>query len=130
MTPELSALTAAAFVHFATIIVAQRVLTRDVGPEGNMGTREGIEDRLSPEAQRLRRASANFVENIGPFIIAIVVLVLAEKTSTLTAILAWVYVAARALYVPAYAQGWVPWRSAIWGVGAFATVVLLILGVV
>lgn len=130
MAPELLALTATAFVHFGTVFVAQRVLTRDAGRRANLGTREGIEDRLSPLAQRLRRASANFTENVGPFIIAVVVLVLAGKTSALTAALAWIYVGARVLYVPAYALGWVPWRSVIWMAGLVATLALLVLGLV
>jgi uncharacterized MAPEG superfamily protein len=36
------------------------------------------------------------------------------------------YLAARILYVPAYAFGWRPWRSAIWGVGFFATLTMLV----
>lgn len=129
MTPELAALTAAAVVHFATIFAAQRALERDVGHDANLGTREGVEDRLSRRTQRLRRASTNFTENLGPFIIAVVVVVLAGKTSALTATLAWVFVAARALYVPAYALGWVPWRSFIWFAGFLATAALLVMGV-
>ena len=34
--------------------------------------------------------------------------------------------AARILYVPAYAFGWNPWRSAIWAVGFLATLTMLI----
>ncbi len=33
---------------------------------------------------------------------------------------------ARVLYVPAYAFGWVPWRSLIWAVGLVATLLLLV----
>ncbi|MGA0540463.1 MAPEG family protein [Neotabrizicola sp. VNH66] len=128
MTPELAALSATALVHFASVMVAQRSLTRDIGRDGNMGTREGMEERLSPVTLRLRRANANFTENIGPFIIAVVVVVLAEKTSALTAALAWAYVVARILYVPAYAFAWVPGRSLIWSAGFFATLALLFLG--
>lgn len=130
MSPELYALSTLALVHFATIFVAQRFLTRDIGVAGNMGTREGLEERLSPLATRLRRASTNFTENLGPFIIAVAVVVLAGKTSTLTATLAWVYVAARVLYVPAYALGWVPGRSLIWMAGFAATLGLLIVGLI
>ncbi len=130
MAPELAALSATALIHFATIFAAQHFLTRDVGRAGNTGTREGIEARLSPLTQRLRRATANFVENIGPFIIAVLVVVAAGKTSAATATLAWAYVAARALYVPAYALGWVPWRSLIWLAGMGATLGLLILGLI
>jgi len=130
MSPELAALSAVALVHFATIFTAQRFLTRDVGKSGNWGTREGLDDRLSPLTLRLRRATANFTENVGPFIIAVLVVVLAGKTSTATAVLAWIFVAARGLYVPAYALAWVPGRSLIWVTGALATLALLILGLV
>ncbi|MDP1577536.1 MAG: MAPEG family protein, partial [Cypionkella sp.] len=34
--------------------------------------------------------------------------------------------AARVLYVPAYAFGLRPWRSAIWAVGFFATLTLIV----
>ena len=36
------------------------------------------------------------------------------------------HLAARVLYIPAYAFGWTPWRSAIWGVGFLATLTMLI----
>lgn len=128
MPTELAALSVLALVHFVTVMVAQRFLTRDIGRDGNMGTREGMEDRLSPVTLRLRRATANFTENLGPFIIAVVVVVMADKTSGLTAALAWGYVAARILYVPAYAQAWVPGRSLIWMAGFLCTLGLLALG--
>lgn len=130
MSPELAALSAVALVHFATIFVAQRFLTRDIGRDGNAGTRENLDDRLSPISLRLRRATANFTENVGPFIIAVLVVVLAGKTSIWTAALAWAYVAARVLYVPAYALAWVPWRSVIWFAGFVATLALLVLGLI
>ena len=130
MTPELAALSALGFLHFVTIFVSQRFLTRDIGRAGNMGTRENLEAQLSPLTLRLRRATANFVENIGPFTLAILVVILADKTSMLTAALAWGFVAARALYVPAYALEWVPGRSLIWLAGTLCTLGLLILGIV
>lgn len=130
MTAELAALSTIGLLHFAGIFIAQRFLTRDIGTDGNMGTRENLDARLSPISLRLRRANANLLENLGPFIIAVLVVVLAGKTSALTAGLAWVFVGARVLYYPAYAFGWVPWRSLIWSVGAVATLALLILGLI
>ncbi|WP_245902560.1 MAPEG family protein [Pararhodobacter marinus] len=130
LTPELAALSALAFVHFATIFIAQRFLTRDIGTEGNTGTRENLDERLSPLTKRLRRATDNFTENVGPFIIAVLVVVLAGKSSTATAVLAWIYVGARVLYVPAYALAWVPWRTLIFGVGMLSTLALLVLGLI
>ena len=44
------------------------------------------------------------------------------------AALAWGYVAARILYVPAYARAWVPGRSLIWMAGFLCTLGLLALG--
>ena len=44
----------------------------------------------------------------------------------LTAVCAWVYLIARALYVPAYALGWSPWRSLIFGAGFLATMVMIL----
>ncbi len=130
MIPELAALTAAALLHYATIFTAQHFLTRDIGAEANMGTREGIETKLSPLTHRLRRATANFTENIAPFIIAIVVVLMTGKASPLTANLAWGWVGLRALYVVAYAQEWVPYRSIIWICSTICTVALLVIGVI
>ncbi|MFT4151832.1 MAG: MAPEG family protein [Paracoccaceae bacterium] len=124
MTPELAALAATAVIQAMMIMVAQRSLTADIGVAGNMGPRDG-DLPLSPKTQRLRRAVANHVENIGLFIIAVVVVTLAQKTSAFTAACAWIFVAARALYLPAYAFGWAPGRSIIWSVGLIATLAML-----
>ena len=75
---------------------------------------------------RLRRAVANHFEALALFTVAVMVVTLSGKASGLTAICAWVYLAARVLYVPAYAFGWSPWRSAIFAVGATATMVMLL----
>ena len=47
-------------------------------------------------------------------------------TAPVTQTAAWVYLGARILYVPAYYLGWRPGRSAIWAVGFFATLTLLL----
>jgi len=48
------------------------------------------------------------------------------QNSSFTAACAWVYLAARILYVPAYAFGWTPGRSLIWAAGFLATVLILV----
>lgn len=126
MTPELLALAATAFIHLVAVGWAQKALESDVGHEGNVGTREGLEDQLSVTTQRLRRALVNHTENIGLFIIAVVLVELTDSNSLFTAICAWVYVAMRALYLPAYAYAWVPWRTRIFGVGFLATFAMII----
>ncbi|TQS71598.1 MAPEG family protein [Rhodobacteraceae bacterium] len=126
MTPELSALAATALIQLAAVFWSQRALQSDIGREGNVGTRENLEDRLSDYTKRLRRALANHTENIGLFIIAVVLVELCDAHSVFTALCAWIFVIARALYLPAYAFGWVPWRSVIFGVGLLATMAMII----
>lgn len=126
MSAELAALAATAFVHLAAVLWSQRQLTADLGVEGNLGTREGADARLSPMAKRLRRALANHTENIGPFIIAVILVELTGAGSGITAFCAWAFVLCRTLYLPAYAFGWVPWRSLIYTVGMIATFTMIL----
>ena len=59
------------------------------------------------------------------FSLAVVVVVMGERSGAVTVACAWVYLVARVLYVPAYAFGWTPWRSVLWGVGFLATMVMI-----
>ena len=68
----------------------------------------------------------NHFEALTLFTIAVVVTTLSGSASAFTAACAWVYLGARILYVPAYAYGWAPWRSAIFGVGLIATLLMLL----
>jgi uncharacterized MAPEG superfamily protein len=60
------------------------------------------------------------------FTLAVVVVTLSGQSSAFTAACAWTYLAARILYIPAYAFGLTPWRSWIWLVGFLATVAMLL----
>ncbi len=75
---------------------------------------------------RLKRALDNHFEGLIMFMIAVLVVVLGNASTTLTEICAWVYLGARVLYVPAYASGVFLVRSLIWGVGFIATAIMLI----
>ena len=55
----------------------------------------------------------------------VALVVWADASSPLTAACAWTYLAARVLYIPAYAFGWVPWRSVLWAIGLLSTVILI-----
>lgn len=125
MTPELAALAATAFIHLAAVAWSQKGLNTDVGTDANASPRD-TELALSTRTSRLRRALANHTENIGPFIIAVVLVELTETNGWITGIAAWVFVAARAIYLPAYAFGWVPWRSMIYMVGLAATFAMIL----
>jgi uncharacterized MAPEG superfamily protein len=75
---------------------------------------------------RALRAAENHVTALLLFAIAVLTLAVTEQFNGWTAFLAWVYVLARLLYIPAYVQGWSPARSAIWLVGFGATALLLL----
>ncbi len=125
MTPELTALALAAILQGAQIMLAGAVMNRDVGVEYNAGPRDG-EVKFAPLTGRLRRAVANHFEALALFTIAVVVVTLSGSANSFTAACAWIYLAARILYVPAYAFGWSPWRSVIFAIGATATLAMLL----
>lgn len=125
MTPELTVLTLAALLQAFQLGLAGWATTRDTGPEWSAGPRD-TEQHLSPLTGRLRRAVANHFEGLALFTIAVLAVQLSAGASALTAACAWVYLGARVLYIPAYAFGWAPWRSVIWGAGFAATLTMLI----
>lgn len=125
MTPELTALSLAAILQAVQIALAGAAMNRDVGADWNAGPRDR-QPEFSPLTGRLRRAVNNHFEALAFFTIAVVVVTLSGSASGFTAACGWVYLAARILYVPAYAYGWTPWRSAIFGVGFAATLAMIL----
>lgn len=125
MTPELTVLVLSALLQGVQIMLAGAAMNRDVGVDYNAGPRDEPA-ALSPLTGRLRRAVANHFEAMALFTIAVVAVSLSGKGSGLTAACAWIYLGARVVYVPAYAFGWSPWRSVIFGIGATATLVMLL----
>ena len=125
MTPELTVLALAALLQAVQIGLAAVAMNRDIGPEWNVGPRDTQPD-FSPLTGRLRRAVNNHFEALCFFTIAVVVVTLSGAATSLTALCAWIYLAARVLYIPAYAFGWTPWRSVIFGVGFLATFVMIL----
>ncbi len=127
MTPELTALALAALlqvVQFTAFAVPANV---ELTPAYTTSPRDTPPPRaLSRLTGRLQRALNNHFEALILFAIAVVVVTLSNQSSGLTAACGWTYLAARILYVPAYALGWAPWRSLIWSIGLLATIVMLV----
>ena len=123
MPTELTALTCAILVQIAAIAIAAMQMNRELGARYNAGPRDGNVE-FSTRLGRLRRAVTNGFEGLAMFAPLLLVVVIAGKTSPVTAIAAWIYVLARILYIPAYALGLAPWRSVIWGVGFIAILLL------
>lgn len=127
MTPELTALTLAGLLQMAQFILFAVPANLELGTRYTAGPRDRAPERpLSTRTGRLQRALANHFEGLILFTLAVVVITLSDQSTRVTQTAAWVYLAARVLYVPAYALGLQPWRSAIWAAGWAATLVMLI----
>ena len=125
MTPELTVLALAGLLQIVQLCLYAVAGNRQLGPRYAAGSRD--EPRaLTGTAGRLQRALNNHFEGLILFTLAVVVVTLAQKSSPLTEACAWAYLAARVLYVPAYAFGLTPWRSLIWAAGFLATATMLV----
>lgn len=125
MTLELTILTYAALLQFA-----QLALTI-VYVDAQTGLKYGASARDTPRplhgfAGRLNRALDNHYAALILFAIAVLIVTLGNKSTPLTEFCAWAYLLARIAYVPAYAFGIPYLRSAIWTIGAGATLTMLI----
>ncbi|MFK7891506.1 MAG: MAPEG family protein [Granulosicoccus sp.] len=132
MTSELMALTVAALLQCVQYVLMAIPANLELGTRKTLSARDSevmggsIESQLSRKAARLVRALNNHFEGLILFTIAIFVVTLSGSETALTAVCAWIYVAARVLYVPAYAYAWVPWRSILWFAGFLSTIAILL----
>lgn len=127
MTPELTALALAALLQALQFTLFAVPANRELTPGYTSSARDKPPSRqMSITTARLQRALNNHFEALILFTIAVVVVTLGNQSTTTTQYAAWVYLAARLAYVPAYYLGWRPWRSAIWAVGFFATITMIV----
>jgi len=127
MTPELTVLALAGLLQAATFIPYSVRANRELGSGYTTSARDRPPSReMSAVTQRLQRALNNHFEGLILFTLAVVVVTLGNQSSGFTAACAWVYLAARVLYVPAYAMGLRPWRSVVWMVGFAATLAMIV----
>lgn len=127
MTPELTALALCGLLQSLQFVLFAVPANLELGTRYTSGPRDRAPDRpLSTMTGRLQRAMNNHFEGLILFTLAVVVITLSGQSSAVTQTAAWVFLAARILYVPAYALGLAPWRSVIWGVGFFATLTMIV----
>lgn len=127
MTPELTVLALAGLLQ----VVQYTLFAVPANLELGVGYTSSARDRppsreMSVTTGRMQRAMNNHFEALILFTLAVVVVTLGGKASGFTAACAWVYLAARVAYVPAYWLGLRPWRSAIWSAGFLATVLMIL----
>lgn len=125
MTPELTVLALGCLLLLAHVMLAARYQTRQYGLEWNMGARDAEMPPLGKVAGRLDRARSNFLETFPVAIVALLGVTIADKAGDLTAIAAWVWLAARVVYLPLYWTGVPKVRTLVWGISLAALVVIL-----
>ena len=132
MSTELTALALAALLQVVQFVLMAVPANLEAGTGKTLSPRDpdrlggSLQSQVGRRTGRLVRALDNHFEGLILFTIAVVVVTLGDASGPVTAACAWIYLGARVLYVPAYAFGWVPWRSLIWGAGFLATVVMLL----
>ena len=127
MTPELLTLTLAALLQTLQYALFAIPANFELGVKYTASCRDTPPPKpLSPTTARLQRAMNNHFEALILFTIAVLVVTLSNQSTQITQFAAYTYLAARILYIPAYAFALTPWRSAIWGVGFLATLTMLI----
>ena len=127
MATEILILALAGLLLLVHIMAAIRLKTQQYGTDWNMGARDGELPALNPVAGRLERARDNFMETLPLAVIGLFGVVLADKANAITAAAGWVWLAARAVYLPLYWTGVPKVRTLVWGVSLLA--LLTILGV-
>jgi len=131
MTPELTALTLAAILQVVQFILYAVPANREIGPGYTMSARDREPSKpMSDRTARLGRAFDNHFEGLILFAIATLIIETSNQNTGFTATMAWTYLIARILYVPAYAFGLRPGRSIIWGIGFLATALMLLAALV
>lgn len=125
MTPELTVLTLAALLQVLQFCAYSYTANQQVSRKTALGPRDEPV-QLTGTAGRFKRAMENHFEGLILFTIACTIVTLGEQSTATTQISAWIYLAARIAYVPAYALGLIPWRSVVWFIGLLATTIMLI----
>lgn len=123
MRPELTVLALSCVLLMAHVMLAIRYKTKQYGTDWNMGARDENLPALNAVAGRLARAQANFLETFPVAIVGLLGVVVAGKAGDVTAIAAWVWLGARAVYLPLYGAGVPKVRTLVWGVATLAMAV-------
>jgi uncharacterized MAPEG superfamily protein len=94
-----------ALLLFVHIFIAVRYKTAQYGRSWNVGARD--EDLPPPNAMtgRTARAQANYAETFPIAIVALLGVVIADRTSDYTALGGWIWLGARVAYLPLYMSG-------------------------
>lgn len=125
MAVELKILALGSLLLFIYIFTATRFKTRQYGREWNVGARDEALPAPSPMSGRAMRAQANFLETFPIAIVALLGVVIAERTSGTTALGGWIWLGARLVYLPLYLAGVPVVRTIVWTIGMVGLAMVL-----
>ncbi|WP_066553588.1 MAPEG family protein [Croceicoccus bisphenolivorans] len=105
MAVEIRILLYAAILLLVHVFAEVHFKTKQYGTKWNMGARDEDLPPLNPVAGRLGRAKANYLETLPVAIIVLFGVVVAGRTSEMTALGGWLWLGARIVYLPLYWAG-------------------------
>ena len=125
MAVELKIAALGSVLLFIYIFTATRFKTQQYGREWNVGARDEALPPPNPISGRTMRAQANFLETFPIAVVALLGVVVAGRTSNLTAIGGWIWLGARVVYLTLYATGIRLVRTVVWTISMVGIVMVL-----
>jgi uncharacterized MAPEG superfamily protein len=125
MPIELKIAALGALLLFVHLFTATRFKTAQYGRTWNIGARDETLPPANAMTGRMMRAQANFQETFPIAIVALLGVVLANKTSATTELGGWVWLGARVVYLPLYAAGVPVVRTIVWAVSIAGLVMVI-----
>ncbi|MBM3595724.1 MAG: hypothetical protein FJX31_08105 [Alphaproteobacteria bacterium] len=125
MHTEILILALGAVLLLVHIFAASHYKTKQYGTQWNIGARDEELPPREPVAGRLVRAQANYAETLPIAVIVLFGVVLAGRTSDMTALGGWIWLGARIAYLPVYWAGIKGLRTAIFMVSLVGLLMVL-----
>lgn len=126
MPVELKILAWGAVLLVVYIVAATQAKNMQYGAKWNIGPRDEPQAPPRPVVGRLVRAQANFLETFPIAIVALIGVVVANRTSSTTALGGWIWLGARVVYLPLYAAGIPVVRTIAWAASIVGLVMVIV----
>lgn len=126
MVTEIQVLGLSVILLLVQIILQAQTAIPELGLDYAAGPRDEPRPVKSTTAGRARRALANLLESYPAFVALALALAVSGKAGGLGATGAWIWLAARIVYVPLYLAGISMVRTVAWGVALLGLVLMLV----
>ena len=125
MGPETLALTGALLLGFLHLVAQAMTATSVRGTKWNLSSRDAVLPPLTGIAGRAERAFENFKETFPFFLAAIFLVMHTGRGGNMSAAGAYMYLAARVVYLPLYLFNVTVIRTAVWSISAAGILLIL-----